>query len=191
MKLNTGLRALGLLMGMVLVGTIVLLVVSADEKMLGTDTSVHSGAMFEISGSTHVMKTDVLALGSTLESLADEYGPLTIPSTVNRYDIVQFSQTHLNPDQNNSLKVTVHGQAYDMHLERMNFEDIDDGIDSYSGSIDGLDDSVAIFTFDRNLVLGSVQLRDEFLFVSPVQNREYSLNTTMPLHIVYSSKDMK
>ncbi|WAI01005.1 hypothetical protein [Methanogenium organophilum] len=176
---------------MVLVGGILLLVVSANEKMLGADTQINSGAIFEITGFTHVLKTDVSPSDSTLESLSDEYGELNIPSSVERYDIVQFSEIDLNPDQINSLKVLLYGQEYDMHLERMNFEAIDDGIDSYSGSIDGLDDSVALFTFDKNLVQGSVQLRDEFLFISPIQNRENSLKTPMPLHIVYSSKDMK
>ena len=191
MKMEKGMRVLVLLMVMVLVGGIFLLVASANEKMLNMDTQMNSGAIFEISGFTHALKSDVLSSDSTLESLSDEYGPLNIPSTVERYDIVQFSQTNLNPIKTNLLKVTIYGQEYDMHLERMNFEAIDDGIDSYSGSIDGLDDSVALLTFDRNLVQGSIQLRDEFIFITPVQNRENSLNTAMPLHIVYSSKDMK
>lgn len=190
MNMETGMRVLVLLMVLVLVGGILLLVVSANEKMLGTDTQINSGAIFEISGFTHTMNIDASS-DSTVESLSDEYGPLNIPSTVERYDIVQFSEIHLNPDQTNSLKVSLYDQEYDMHLERMNFEAIDDGIDSYSGSINGLDDSVAIFTFDRNLVQGSVQLRDEILFITPVQNRENSQETQMPLHIIYSSKDME
>ena len=184
-------RVLVLLMVVVLIGGIFLLVVSANEKMQDTDIRINTGAMFEISGSTHTLKTDVSSLDNTLESLSDEYGPLTIPSTVERYDIVQFSEIPLNPMKTNSLKVTLYDQEYDLHLERMNFEAIDDGIDSYSGSIDGIDDSVAILTFDRNLVQGSIQLQGEFIFITPVQNREYSQKTAMPLHIVYSSKDMK
>ena len=191
MNMERGLRVLGILIIIVLVVGIFLLVASANEKMLGTDTQMKSGAIFDISGFTHALKTDVSSSDSTLESFSDEYGPLTIPSTVERYDIVQFSEIHLNPDQINSVKVSIYGQDYDMHLERMNFEAIDDGIDSYSGSIDGLDDSVALFTFDRNLVQGSVQLWNEMIFITPVQNRENSLKTPMPLHIVYSSKDMK
>ena len=191
MNMERSLRVLGLLIIMVLVIGIFLLVANANEKMLGTDSQMNAGAIFEISGFTHTMNTDVSSLDNTLESLSDEYGPLNIPSTVERYDIVQFSEIDLNPDQNNLLKVTLYGEVYDMHLERMNFEAIDDGIDSYSGSIDGFDDSVALFTFDRNLVQGSVQLWDEFLFITPVQNRENSQKTPMPLHIVYSSKDMK
>lgn len=191
MNMERGLRVLGILIIIVLVGGIFLLVASANEKIVGTDTQMNSGAIFEISGITHTMKTDVTSSDSILESLSDEYGPLNIPSTVERYDIVQFSEIHLNPDQINSLKVSLYDQEYDMHLERMNFEAIDDGIDSYSGSIEGIDDSIALFTFDRNLVQGSVQLRDEMIFMTPVQNREHAMKTPMPLHIVYSSKDMK
>lgn len=184
-------QVLVLLIAVVLVGGIFLLVASAHNKMLGTDTQENFGAIFEISGFTHAMKTNVSASDITKESLSNEYGPLNIPPTIERYDIVQFSEIHLNQDQINSLKVSLYGQEYDMHLGRMNFEAIDDGIDSYSGSIDGLCDSVALFTFDRNLVQGSVQLRDEFLFISPVQNRENARTTAMPLHIIYSSKDME
>lgn len=191
MNVERGMRVLVLLMVLVLVGGIFLLVASANEKIVGTDAQMNSEAIFEISGITHALKTDVSSSDSTVESLSDEYGPLNIPSTVVRYDIVQFSEIHLNPIKTNSLKVSLYDQEYNMHLERMNFEAIDDGIDSYSGSIDGLDDSIAIFTFDRNLVQGSVQLRDEMIFITPVQNREHSLKTPMPLHIVYSSKDMK
>ena len=191
METKTGVKILGLLIIMVLVGSIFLLVASANEKIAGTDTQKNSGAIFKISGSTHVLKTDVSSSDSTLESLSDEYGPLNIPSTVERYDMVQFSEIDLDPGQAHSLKVTIYGQEYDMHLERMNFEAIDDGIDSYSGSIDGIDNSIAIFTFDRNCVQGSVQLCDEMIFIAPVQNREHALKTPMPLHIVYSSKDME
>jgi hypothetical protein len=87
--------------------------------------------------------------------------------------------------------VTIYDKEYTMNLERMNFENIDDGIDSYCGSIEGLDNSVTIFTFDKNLVHGTIQLQDEILFIEPVQNREYATKTTMPLHIVYSSMDMR
>lgn len=122
MNMERGMRVLGILIIMVLVLGIFLLVASANEKMLGTDTQMNSGAIFEISGFTHALKTDVTSSDSTVESLSDEYGPLNIPSTVERYDIVQFSEIELNPDQSNSLKVIIYGQEYDMHLERMNFE---------------------------------------------------------------------
>ena len=191
METKTGVQILGLLIIVVLIGGIFLLVASANEKIVGTDAQMNSEAIFDISGITHALKTDVSSSDRTVELLSDEYGPLNIPSTVERYDIVQFSEIHLNPIKTNSLKVLLYGQEYDMHLERMNFEAIDDGIDSYSGSIEGIDDSIALFTFDRNLVQGSVQLRDETIFMTPVQNREHAMKTPMPLHIVYSSKDMK
>jgi len=191
MKTKIRMWALPMLLALLLVSVMVVPAVSADENIQSMDNQINSGAIFEISDYTHDLKTNVSPLSKTVVSLSNEYGTLNIPSTVERYDIVQFSETNLKTDQKNSLKVTIYGKEYDMNLERMDFEDIDDGIDSYSGSIDGLDNSVAIFTFDKNLVHGSIQLQDEFLFISPVQNRDNSLKTAMPLHVVYSSKDMK
>ncbi|WAI01450.1 zinc metalloprotease [Methanogenium organophilum] len=191
MEMKKGMRALSVILVLLLVSVIVVPAVSADGNILSMDNQINSGAIFEIPDYTHDLQTNVSSSDKTMESLSNEYGPLNIASTVERYDIVQFREINLKTDQKNLLKVTIYGIEYNMNLERMDFEDIDDGIDSYSGSIDGIDDSIAIFTFDKNLVHGSLQLQDEFLFISPVQNRENSLKTDMPLHVVYSSQDMK
>lgn len=191
MVLKKRMRSLSVLLVLLLVSVIVVTAVSADGNILSLDNQINSGAIFGISDYTHDLQINISSSGKTMESLSNEYGPLNIPSTVERYDVVQFSGINQKTEPKNSLKVTLYGKEYDMNLEWMDFEDIDDGIDSYSGSIEGVADSVVIFTFDKNLVHGSIQLQDEFLFISPVQNRENSLKTAMPLHVVYSSKDMK
>lgn len=179
-------------MVLALAGMMIVPVVNANyEQNSGSVNQSNSKAIFELCGYTREVKTQILSSSKTADLLADEYGKLNIPSTIERYDIVQFNEVNMKTDQRNSLKVTIYDTVYNMNLERMDFENIDDGIDSYSGSIEGLDDSVAIFTFDKNLVHGSIQLQDEILFIEPIQNRECAMKTAMPLHMVYSSKNMK
>ncbi|ADN36499.1 conserved hypothetical protein [Methanolacinia petrolearia DSM 11571] len=191
MKAKKGMRALSLLIVLALVGAMIVPVVSAEEQNESIEEPTNSQAIFEIVGYTNDFQNNVLSSSKTADSLAKEYGKLNIPSRIERYDIVQFDQVAMKTDQKNSLKVTIYDKEYTMTLGRMNFENIDDGIDSYSGSIEGLDDSVAIFTFDKNLVYGTIQLQDEIIYIKPVQNKEYAMKTAMPLHIVYSSKDVK
>lgn len=191
MKPKIEMWALSLLLILAFAGAVFVPVVSAEEQNSFIVNQSSPKAIFELSGYTHEFEIQVLSSSKTAYLLADEYGELNVPSTVERYDIVQFNEINLKADQKNSLKVTIYDKEYTMNLERMSFENIDDGIDSYSGSIEGVDDSVAIFTFNKNLVHGSIQLQDEILFIVPVQNREYAMKTAMPLHIIYSSKYME
>ena len=191
MKMKKGTRALSLLMVLALAAVMFVSAVGAEEQNGSTQVQDDSQAIFEIIGYTDEFQTQVLSSSKTADLLAEEYGKLNIPSTIERYDIVQFNEVPMRTDQKNSLKVTIYGKEYSMDLERMNFENIDDGIDSYSGSVEGLDDSVAIFTFNKNILYGTIQLQDEIIFIEPVQNREYAMKTAMPLHIIYSSKDME
>ena len=154
-----------------------------------------SEAVFEISGFTADVKTQIVPGSKEIEYLEEKFGVLNIPSTVLKYDIVQFKKINLKKNETNSLKILIHGEEYDMVLERMGFEEIDDGIDSYSGFVKGLDNSIALFTFseiaNRSLVLGSIDLEYETIFIDTVQNRENAMKTEMPLHIVYSSNDVE
>ena len=184
-------RALGLLLVMALAGAVFVPAVSAEEQNEGIDKQINSNVIFEITNYTNEFETGVTSGSKNADSLTDQYGKLNIPSTIEKYDIVQFDEVDMKTGQKNSVKVTLYDKKYTMELERMNFENIDDGIDSYSGSINGIDDSIVIFTFDKNLIYGTIQLEDEIIFIKPVQNREYAMKTTMPLHIVYSSKEMK
>ncbi|WFN36396.1 zinc-dependent metalloprotease [Methanomicrobium antiquum] len=196
MKLNKSMQAFCLLLVMALLGAMFVPAVSAaEEKNSDLLLQNSSEAIFEIIGNTTDLKTQVDPESKSTDILENKYGKLNIPSTVLKYDIVQFSKADVKTDKTNSLKVSIYGKEYDLILEKMNFEDIDDGIDSYSGYVKGLDDSIALFTFDesmdKSLIYGSIQLKDEIIFIEPVQNREYTMKTVMPLHIVYSSKDME
>lgn len=155
---------------------------------------VSSNSIFSIIDATNDVKTDISSDSKDRNSLEEKYGTLNIPSTILVYDAVSFSKIKLNKEKSNSLKVSIYGKEYNMILERMNLENIDDGIDSYSGYISGVDNSVVLFTFDesmdKSIVHGYINLNDETLYIVPVQNRENGLQTSNPLHIIYSSKNV-
>lgn len=65
------------------------------------------------------------------------------------------------------------------------------GIDSYWGTVRGIPDSIVMLTVtSENTVYGSIRFENESLTIKPVQNREYTLMTSSPLHIVYSEMDL-
>lgn len=172
----------------VLLGLAVSLIIAGCSGLEGEAGSVTATAplvLLEIPGNTSVVEGGVPAGSGIVETLEIDYGPLNIPRTVKKFDIVQFDG--VVPED---LKVLIHGKEYAIPLERMNFESIDDGIDSYSGKIEGFDDSVVLLTFSGNIVTGSIEFAGETIFISPIQNRENAEKTEMPLHIVYSSKNM-
>ncbi|MDE2522644.1 MAG: hypothetical protein O0X93_05720 [Methanocorpusculum sp.] len=59
------------------------------------------------------------------------------------------------------------------------------------GFLSGISDSVVHFTVtDQNLLYGNIRFGNESIVIYPVQNREYTARTAMPLHVVYSEKDL-
>ncbi|MBN1432353.1 MAG: hypothetical protein JW931_06230 [Methanomicrobiaceae archaeon] len=169
----------------VLTGLVVSLIIAGSYGQAGEAGDVIVPALFEISGHTEISEAEIALDSEVLKTLEAEYGPLNIPRTVRRFDIVQFYTP-----EDEDLGVLIRGKEYTLLLEKMNFESIDDGINSYSGRVGGFEDSVVLLTFSGNIVTGSIEFAGETIFISPVQNRENAEKTVMPLHIVYTSKNM-
>ncbi|MDE2444129.1 MAG: hypothetical protein O0X49_07100, partial [Methanocorpusculum sp.] len=161
--------------------------------------------LFSIPGKTTVVfPNDGISTMSTTD-----YGPLNIPqgllassssdkmvslsddASEPRYALVTFNDPI--PIRSNvvTLPIILYETAYNVTLEKMNFDVVDDGIDSYRGTISGLDDSTVIVTVgDGNSLHVSIKLPDESISVYPIQNRQYASQTSNPLHIVYSSNNL-
>lgn len=167
-------------------------IASSDKQIEEISQPELSNAIFSIDGATTDLKTGITLDSKDTDELEKQYGVLNIPSTVLTYDAVSFKTVKLNKEGENSIKVYLYGKEYALILERSNFENIDDGIDSYNGYIKGLDNSAALFTFDesmgKSLVHGFIEFENEQVYVVPVQTRENGLKTDNPLHIIYSSK---
>lgn len=194
MNLKIFLSTKSALLALLLLAVVVAVPVSA------TDTP-----LFSIPGKmTVVFPNDGISTFSSVD-----YGPLSIPqgllvspsshettalsSEVNepRYTLVAFNDPISTRSDVMTISITLYGIPYNITLEKMNFEFINDGIDFYKGSIPGIDNSVVIITVDDdNTLHGSIQLPDDCIEIYPVQDKLHSLRTSQSLHVIYSQKDI-
>lgn len=107
------------------------------------------------------------------------------------YDIVCFDNLIPNRSDNVEIPITLYGKEYIINLKRIDFGDMDDGIDSYEGIIQDINDSHAVWTVDRNNIFcGFISYPGEYIIISPIQDSKYSKTSGKPLHVVYSEYDM-
>lgn len=181
----------------------VLLLVAAAVAPVTADSPASAETLFSIPG-----KTTLVSLPNTADvttySTTPDYGPLNIPSALLQqatvraasgtnppYQLVSFD--NVIPVRSNavSLPITLYGQSYTIPLTRMTFESIDDGIDTYQGTVPGIADSLVIVTVaDDNLFYGSITLPNDNIEIYPVQNYNYTQITPAPLHIIYSENSI-
>lgn len=164
--------------------------VSADGTNSLSVAEKQQNLPFTIDGKTTVVESGIDASNTDPKKLTGRNEELNIPKTIKKLNVAQFDTIRLNPKGVNRIPVTIYGMPRTLILERLNFENIDDGIDSYSGKIEGMDDSLALFTFGGKIVHGYLEIGNETITIAPVENRANTEKATRPLHIVYSSKDV-
>lgn len=165
-------------------------VVNADGTDALSAAEQRQNSPFTIDGKTTFVESGINASNTESKILSYHSEELNIPKSIKKFDVIQFDNVRLTSKGVNRIPVTIYGKPQTLILERMNFENIDDGIDSYSGKIDGMDDSLALFTFGGKLVQGYLEISNETITIAPVENRANTEKANRPLHIVYSSKDV-
>ena len=129
--------------------------------------------------------------GLLVSSLSDKTGALSDGSSNTRYTLVTFTDPITTRSEIVTLPIVLYNTTHTLILEKMNFDEIDDGIDSYRGNISGINDSTVIVTVgDGNFLHVSIKLPNESISIYPIQNRQYASQTVNPLHIVYSSNNI-
>ncbi|MDV0444423.1 zinc-dependent metalloprotease family protein [Methanorbis rubei] len=184
---------------------LVLLVLLLLVAVIAVPVSATDTPLFSIPGKTTVVfPNDGVSMFRSVD-----YGPLDIPEGLlvssmsddissqssnadeASYTLVTFDDVIPVRSNSISIPITLYGIDYTIFLEKMNFDPLNDGIDSYQGSIPGIDNSVVIITVgDDNIFYGSIQLPDDYIEIYPVQDRDHSLRTTQLLHVIYSQKDV-
>jgi len=139
--------------------------------------------------------TVIVADAASLSDLAAAGIPapeeLDIPKGITRYDIVTFDHAAVNSQvREGALPLRIHGRDYRLELQRMNFEQIDDGIDSYEGTIVGVEESDVLLTTAENVLTGSITFGHETFWISGIEPRARAEQSASPLHVIYSSKDV-
>ncbi|HQD26457.1 MAG TPA: hypothetical protein PKV78_07945, partial [Methanoculleus thermophilus] len=140
--------------------------------------------------------TVIVADAASLSDLAAAGIPapeeLDIPRGITRYDIVTFDHAAVNGRvREGALSLRIRGEDYRAGLERMTFDQIDDGIDSYEGTIPGAGGSDVLLTTSEKGLIGSVTFGGETFWIRPVEPRMRAEGSASPLHMIYSSRDLE
>ncbi|MDN7024768.1 hypothetical protein FGU65_07695 [Methanoculleus sp. FWC-SCC1] len=165
--------------------------VSAQNTTEDVRVSIDEPAIV-IGESMNVLARDATSISDLKSSGIIEPEDLKIPKGITRYDLVTFDHAALNKGvQQGTLLVQIHGKDYTVDLNRMTFENLDDGIDSFEGSIQGVKESDVLLTTGSNVLVGSVVFNNETFWIMPVEPRARAERSQSPLHIIYSSKDVE
>jgi len=123
---------------------------------------------------------------------------LQIPADINKFDVVTFNHTLLNAylKSGKGISISIGGKDYQTELSQMEFDRIrsrtenDDGVYSYRGTLDGVN-SGFLFTTGTNVILGHISINGETFWITPIEPRARTEISTSPLHIIYSSKNVR
>jgi hypothetical protein len=186
-------KILLVLVGILCIVSIMMPAVQADANGLNPDASNKMTSSLEFKDCTFP-----IFLQETRESLLKtEQNPKQdfqkIPLAVKQFDLVSFNQPFLNEQlkSGSDLIIQIRGKDYQAHLSRMEFDHIDDGIDSYEGNLVGIKNSNVVLTVSDKVTIGSVTLNNETFYIDPVTSREHAEMGGSPVHIIYSSKDVE
>jgi len=190
-KRRNEMRAFSALLAMLLVSVMAVPAVSAQD-VTGTPATIgNSEPALVIGDSMDVLIAGATSISDMRASGITEPEELSIPKGISRYDLVTFDHVALNKQVREVLPLQIHGTEYQAELHMMDFEQIDDGIDSYEGTIAGVDGSDVLLTTGENVLVGSVTLGNETFWITPVESRGRAEKEASPLHVIYSSRDIE
>ena len=149
--------------------------------------------------------TNFVANNSGLKDELGSYGihnstEFPVSSEIKKYDIIKVDTKSLKEQLKSGKEITISlkGKEYPIKLSRapsviaVNPED-DAGIDSYHGSLKGIDSNV-MFSVSEKYISGSVSLGGETYYIDFVSIKKGSeLSDKLiesPLHIIYAEKDL-
>ena len=190
MKLRKDVRTLSLLLAIALIGAIFVPVVSAQVTTDNIRMDINTPTI-AIGDCTNVLINDAKTLSDLKSSGIPDPEDLSISEGIARYDLVTFDHSSLNEQMQSTLSIQICGKDYNVILNRMNFESLDDGIDSYEGQIQGVEESAVLLTKGNNVLVGSIKLGNKTFWITPVEPRARAAKSQSPLHIIYSSDDVK
>jgi hypothetical protein len=156
------------------------------------ELSDQAGKHFSIESLTTIKSLNVHDKNELKTEMIPYPQDLTIPQPVKKFDLVTFDMQAINEnaEKNQNHVVVIGENKYPLILMRSNFENIDDGIDSYYGTLKGIKDSEVLLTIADNVITGSVRLYNETFYIKPVEPRMRISADRPVLHIIYSSNDV-
>jgi len=147
---------------------------------------------FDEKNVTHFVAQDITSKEQLISYGINNSEELKIPSSINKYDVITVDSKLLNEQLKSGKGITISlgGKDYPAEISRMNFENIDDGIDSYHGTLPGIKNSDILFTTGEKVLIGRITLDDGIYWIIPVESGEKMEISEAPLHIIYNSRDV-
>ncbi len=176
---------------------ILLLIVVVSSTIVSAQTieqnsSNHVTLSFETKNITQFIAQDITSKDKLIPYGIKNPEELKIPSSINKYDVITIDSKLLNGQlkTGKGITISIGEKEYPAEISRMNFENIDDGIDSYHGIIPGIKSSEILFTTSEKVLIGRITLENETFWIIPVESGEKMEISPAPLHIIYSSNDV-
>lgn len=162
--------------------------------------------VWEIAGYTDTVEARLGGSDPVPGYIIEKYGTVYIPADVMVYDLVEIRDPGLERDNSTSLVTRIYDDLYDLNYSFLGTLVQENGveIDEYYSIISYINDSehssALLFAFGypgsdkefyRQEIVFQSQYGEEFgIHVMPVQDTASAMNSTKPLYIVYSSKDV-
>ncbi|QSZ67432.1 hypothetical protein RJ40_07900 [Methanofollis aquaemaris] len=153
-----------------------------EEKMI-------SHPIFEWEGATEIVLTNMSRDDEIPAKIADTYDLDGMPETIERYDLVRFGSFNLDSEKTNAVEITIHGDEYEMTLDKMGPEK-SDGALSYVGEIGDEINSSSYFEIKDDQVSGMIVLPEEIILIESLKSKENSASPDAPLHLVLSTDNI-
>lgn len=184
----------------------VLLILLLAAAVMAVPVSATDTPIFSIPGkSTDIDVPSItgLELRSPFINDGNNYGPLNIPSSLltesatpsskiseKKYNLVSFNNPIPVKSERLELPITLYGHSYIADLEKIPV-DLHEQMTGYIGTIRGMENGkVSLVVTDTNIFHASFYLNNETIEIIPAQNSQYLKETLMPIHVVYSTKDI-
>jgi hypothetical protein len=172
---------------------IIIPLADAQNNSPGSIAMNHLNIHLENKNVTNVIAYDETSKANLSDFNIQKPEELWIPSSVNKFDAVTFDHTSFNEQlkSEKGIVISIGEKDYQTELSRMKFENNTDGVYSYYGTLVGVKNSSMLFTTRKNVIFGTITAENETFWIIPVEPRARTEIAQSPLHIIYSSKDVK
>ena len=181
---------IGIIIALVLVSTILFVSVQYGTQEKAATDGIPP--ILEFTGYTNLIASNITSISELKPAAIQKPDEVLLPYGVKKFALVRFDQYGLNNEirSGNGIRIKIRGQEYHADLDRGDFENIDDGIDSYSGTLSGVKNSNVLLTISDDCTVASITLGDETFEIEPVEYGERQNGNTSLVHIIFSSKDV-
>lgn len=197
------------------IAAIIIVVISLSVVLLSGENSnfpaeenpKNAELIWDITGYTDAVEARLNTSEPLPEYITEKYGTIYIPPDVMTCDLVEIHDLGLKRDNSTTLTTRIYDTVYDLNYifieSRVQKNNI--SVDDYSSIIYNINESelAAAILIDAEYNDGSglrfyhleyifqSQSGDNFVIdIMPVQATESAMNSTKPLYIVYSTKDI-